>query len=272
MFKRYTKPLKGFTLVELLVVIAIIAVLLSILVPSLNKARHIAKRVICGTRMKQIGLAFDMYSNDYDGYHPYRNDDPTVPGLIWSKDTLDKTKWDPGYAHYEPYRTWSMVLTKLYLGNDCKFFICPAAKNTTPWDGVSGWEQGKNNPPEGNGWGGNYAYNYQEYEAIMGGKNGGGKWKQVPAESLIVSGGVEGDNLNYTSGYGYYCYPYTQYDFSARKWVRVLGILPNYEIAYERHDGRIGVLFADGHVGFKTKNEIIITPIPSTNFSAITVK
>jgi prepilin-type N-terminal cleavage/methylation domain-containing protein/prepilin-type processing-associated H-X9-DG protein len=58
----------GFTLVELLVVIAIIALLLSILMPSLQKAKQLAQQVVCGTRDKQLGLALMSYTNDYDGW------------------------------------------------------------------------------------------------------------------------------------------------------------------------------------------------------------
>ncbi|MFH1615642.1 MAG: type II secretion system protein [Planctomycetota bacterium] len=61
---------KGFTLVELLVVIAIIAVLLSILVPSLNKAREMARRVICASNLHQWGLACITYANESKGVFP----------------------------------------------------------------------------------------------------------------------------------------------------------------------------------------------------------
>jgi len=58
---------KGFTLVELLVVIAIIALLMSILMPSLNKARKQAKNTVCQSNTKQWGLYFTLYTNEWDG-------------------------------------------------------------------------------------------------------------------------------------------------------------------------------------------------------------
>ena len=54
---------KGFTLIELLVVVAIIALLVSMLLPTLSRARELARRAICRTNQKGIGTAIEMYKN-----------------------------------------------------------------------------------------------------------------------------------------------------------------------------------------------------------------
>ena len=58
---------KGFTLIELLVVIAIIAMLLAIIMPSLNTAKQIASTVVCLSNQRQLGLAFILAAEDMDG-------------------------------------------------------------------------------------------------------------------------------------------------------------------------------------------------------------
>jgi prepilin-type N-terminal cleavage/methylation domain-containing protein/prepilin-type processing-associated H-X9-DG protein len=70
MSKHVRNSRKGFTLVELLVVIGIIALLISILLPSLNRARETANRVKCGSNMRQIGQAIMLYANENKGNYP----------------------------------------------------------------------------------------------------------------------------------------------------------------------------------------------------------
>lgn len=73
---------RGFTLIELLVVVAIITLLISILLPSLNKARAQARTTLCASRMSQMAKAFLIYADDYDETPPFtaygRGDDPEL--------------------------------------------------------------------------------------------------------------------------------------------------------------------------------------------------
>ena len=79
--------LRGFTLIELLVVVSIIALLVSILLPALGKAREQAKTVVCSSRLQQSGVGFAAYAADY-GFLPcpgeWRdvNGDGTLDGFV----------------------------------------------------------------------------------------------------------------------------------------------------------------------------------------------
>lgn len=65
-----TKTHTGFTLIELLTVIAIVAILAAILIPVVQNTRTQAQQAVCGSNLRQIGLALHLYANDHDGWLP----------------------------------------------------------------------------------------------------------------------------------------------------------------------------------------------------------
>ena len=104
---------KGFTLIELLVVISIIAVLLSILMPALKKAKDKARSVICRSNLKQWALPFGMYAQD--------NNDKFMRG------------WEDGpYPDGSGGMTWMgkqwMNQLRPYYSNVHNFCLCPMTK------------------------------------------------------------------------------------------------------------------------------------------------
>ena len=117
------KPLQpGFTLIELLVVIAIIALLLSIIMPSLEKARSMAMRVKCGHNLKQINLTMCMYLDSNDDVYPCAQDPhPEPPFGYW----LWMGRWR---SFVEPYLSTNIT------EDNPSVMLCPQDLNTDTQD------------------------------------------------------------------------------------------------------------------------------------------
>jgi prepilin-type N-terminal cleavage/methylation domain-containing protein/prepilin-type processing-associated H-X9-DG protein len=86
---RFRQPIHGFTLIELLVVVAIIAVLVAILLPALSNAREMARKAMCGSNLRQCGLAMFMYCDENAGIcppYPRGADKPfALVGCFWKQ-------------------------------------------------------------------------------------------------------------------------------------------------------------------------------------------
>ncbi len=110
---------RGFTLIELLVVIAIIALLMSILMPALQRVRKQARTTACLAQLKQWGLMFSLYCQDNDGYF-FTGEVQGARGSVMA--TIDGVtrSWGTGSGGF-----WRVVMAPY--SKDMKMWCCPQA-------------------------------------------------------------------------------------------------------------------------------------------------
>ncbi len=164
------KAQRGFTLIELLVVVAIIAVLISILLPSLGKAREKAKLTVCQTHQRGWGQGFLMYCTDYDGRLPLDGGDGTAALPIGKID--DPWLWFNGVVAYTSggNKTYGQIINDFISGGvappvkgNNSMFICPSVGDVGAGGGdILTSPAGNPSYPQG------YFYTYFYYGTVGG--------------------------------------------------------------------------------------------------------
>lgn len=228
---------RAFTLIELLVVIAIIAILASILFPVFAQAREAARKTSCGSNIRQLGTAFQLYTQDYDEALP-------PASYVGARGATQPDN----FGHFR----WPWLVLP-YVKN-MELFRCPSdgSRYGSPTD-----YRDPANPSYGYLWGlfPNYGYNWwylapdpttSDPATASTGRSLGLGLAAVaaPAETVLLADSVwspQGQPNTTVLGY-FLIYPPSQWAGSPP----VNGF--SYGRVWPRHHEKANVLFADGHV------------------------
>ena len=243
--KKYSYPFfcrstRCFTLIELLVVIAIIAVLASILLPALNKARDQAKAINCVNSLHQLGLTINMYSDDFNGLAPYN-----------CADSGDKISWR----------------NRLYNGNYIKTYkgtYCPAIPLAAP--AYSGWGEANRGLGYGmnNGWwlSNSVCINLKRIGSSTDAQSAlGDAWRGIipkqPSKFPLLADTQRVDSTtSWKFQYQYAVFAYPNYNGASS--LQIAGVVT-------RHSKKCNLLMADAHVESANAGELITESLFNIN-------
>jgi len=212
---------RNFSLIELLVTIAIIAILSSILFPALNRAKMTARAITCTTNLKQVGVFFNMYANDFQDWLPKTWDGQKQ----WYRQFCDL-----GYANC----TYAQARGDV-----------PAGGAATGRRYVFWCAEDKRDPVVGNTLPQGISYALNECVAPY---NETGSFKHRKLSGILKPTGAmlaidSWNGSNYTgSGDGYV--------------INQTTANPTYNYVDYRHSGHCNLLFADGHASSAIRAEI----------------
>lgn len=207
----------GFSLIEILITIAVVVILATIMIAVVGKSGRSAQRAQCASNLRQIHAAIMLYANDNQGYIVLGHSDEPGNAVVWSNG-WHKDRWESPLAAYVGGKdAWGKIV------------VCPANRTDMPVEASPrGWNV-KND----------YGYPY------------------------IV-------NYNVMSPYGYPRRNYADITSpsrtvmvtdseSADKWMRGFSSAPGSEWngVAEKHQARVNVLWADGHVSPQRKQDIV---------------
>ncbi|HOV21631.1 MAG TPA: DUF1559 domain-containing protein [bacterium] len=221
-------------MIELLVVIAIIAILAAMLLPALSQAREKARQTSCMNNLKQLGLAVQMYANDYDDWLPLAVNSGGY--FVWSCTWVGELMPYLGAPAGQGYEVWSGWTAKVPR-NIKKLFICPSGEKerVISVGGVSG------GPNYGyNSWVGRYG---DVYQYPSNSRYCPKKLNRVrkPERAFLIADA--NSTYNKSNNYQFLFISYVMFDAET----------PYF---HYRHNNGANILYVDGHVEWNSKAKI----------------
>ncbi|OGV52688.1 MAG: hypothetical protein A2X49_16585 [Lentisphaerae bacterium GWF2_52_8] len=129
-----------------MIVIAIITLLAALLLPALQKARALAKRITCVSNLKNISVGLGLYASDFKDYFPARTGNLIPAGTVFKNSMRLGGKWYSSSGNGGAWSDyWDSMLVYLYFRNDAKILYCPSDPG--------GEQPGNGNTLSTRGWG-----------------------------------------------------------------------------------------------------------------------